>query len=125
MQNRRHFTRVLFKHPATVTHNGHTLDARILDLSFKGVLLELANPEPISIGDSVFVSINLNQHIESIEVKATVVYCQNDHIGLQNRTLDLDSASQLKRLIALNLGDDKLLNRELAELATPSTMADE
>jgi hypothetical protein len=37
-------------------------------------------------------------------------------IGYRWEKIDLDSFSQLKRLVELNLGDPELLNRELSAL---------
>ena len=49
--------------------------------------------------------------------------CQNDlkdhHLGLFCHHIDIDSITHLRRLIELNLGDETLLQRELAELLPP------
>ena len=39
-----------------------------------------------------------------------------DHLGFVCRHIDLDSISHLRRLVELNLGDESLLERELAAL---------
>jgi len=38
-------------------------------------------------------------------------------LGLSCREIDLDSITHLRRLVALNLGDEALLDRELGLLA--------
>ena len=40
------------------------------------------------------------------------------YFGLICRNLDIDSATHLRRLVELNLGDPKLLERELSALVT-------
>ena len=50
-------------------------------------------------------------------MEANLVHVQDEHIGFQYQNMDLDTATHLHRLIELNLGDEKLMERELAELA--------
>jgi hypothetical protein len=39
-----------------------------------------------------------------------------DYIGFQSINMDLDTATYLYRLIELNIGDEKLMEKELVEL---------
>ena len=39
-----------------------------------------------------------------------------EYIGFQYITINLDTVTHLHRLIELNLGDEKLMEKELAEL---------
>ena len=50
-------------------------------------------------------------------MEATVVHHQGQDYGLACREIDLDSVTHLRRLVALNLGDAALLERELTLLA--------
>ena len=42
-----------------------------------------------------------------------------DLVGMVCRHIDVDSISHLRRLVELNLGDEALLERELAALGEP------
>ena len=54
-------------------------------------------------------------------MQVTVVHIETEEesieIGLDCTAIDLDSISILRRLIELNLGDSKQLNKELSELS--------
>ena len=45
---------------------------------------------------------------------------RNNCIGLTCDSIDIDSATHLKRLIELNVGSAELLNRNLEHLAVPN-----
>ncbi|VAX04921.1 hypothetical protein MNBD_GAMMA20-584, partial [hydrothermal vent metagenome] len=47
-------------------------------------------------------------------------HSENDHIGFRCEHIDLESISHLRRLVELNLGDAKLLDRELSALTRGS-----
>lgn len=51
-----------------------------------------------------------------INLAIIVVHHENDHIGFKTEHMDLDTATNLRRLVELNLGDENLLERELSEL---------
>jgi hypothetical protein len=52
-------------------------------------------------------------------MEVTVVHHQGDCYGLACRGIDLDSVTHLRRLVALNLGDEALLEREIRLLLAP------
>ncbi|WP_105255669.1 PilZ domain-containing protein [Pseudoalteromonas sp. T1lg75] len=118
MHERRHFTRVLFHRPALVTDNQHQYHCQLLDLSLKGALIshpENFNPTP---GTNLQLSFTLDETDIDIQMNTEVAHIEELHIGLRCTLIDLDSAAHLKRLIELNVGDDKLLHRELVQLAS-------
>jgi hypothetical protein len=45
-----------------------------------------------------------------------VAHQENDEMGLNCKDIDVDSITHLRRLVELNLGDPKLLERELSAL---------
>lgn len=55
---------------------------------------------------------------DEVEINLAVmaVHSEEDHIGFKTEHMDLDSATHLRRLVELNLGDENLLERELSEL---------
>lgn len=50
-------------------------------------------------------------------MEGQVAQRQSRRLGFQCNRIDLESMSQLKRLVELNLGNEALLERELTELA--------
>jgi hypothetical protein len=49
-------------------------------------------------------------------MRVRVAHNHGEHIGLQCRHIDLDSITHLRQLVAANLGDAALLDRELAQI---------
>ncbi|WP_462158980.1 PilZ domain-containing protein [Pseudoalteromonas sp. GB56] len=118
MENRRHFTRIIFQRPALVMFNADHYGCHLLDLSLNGALVSLpAGLNPV-IGQNVELIFNLAGSDIDIKMQTQVAHVDKESLGLHCTELDLDSATHLKRLIELNVGDDKLLHRELAQLAS-------
>ena len=52
----------------------------------------------------------------TIRMEVAVVHHLAGYYGLACREIDLDSVTHLRRLVALNLGDETLAEREFAQL---------
>jgi PilZ domain len=115
---RRQFSRVSFDAPAqlTVLQGKHT--AKVLDLSFKGALVSLPEPTRWPVGTSCQLTLHLAELDVSIGMLAEVAHTEDTLLGLQCRSIDLDSITHLRKLIELNLSDPALLERDLHALAT-------
>jgi hypothetical protein len=116
-QERRQFQRVLFDAPAQLITPRAVHASRVVDLSLKGVLVQ--RPEgwrPVPDG-GVLIDIALDEAGAGIRLHAAVAHIEPDRVGLCCRHIDVDSATRLRRLVELNLGDASLLERELATLA--------
>lgn len=112
---RRRFHRFAFDAPTEITQNARRWEVELHDVSLKGLLVKRP---PDWNGDP-------NQPFEALlelgggaQVKMEVVLTrtQDDLLGFVCRHIDLDSISHLRRLVELNLGDESLLERELAAL---------
>ncbi|MFY8274186.1 PilZ domain-containing protein [Pseudoalteromonas sp. SSDWG2] len=118
MENRRHFTRIIFQRPALVMVNAQHYGCHLLDLSLNGALIS----HPLGLhpdsGQKLELVFNLAGSDIDIKMQCEIAHIDQEFIGLHCLELDLDSATHLKRLIELNVGDDKLLHRELAQLAS-------
>ena len=98
----------------------------MLDLSLQGALVTLPNDWDEEL-TQLTLSFSLSDvAIEelSITMDVEVKHLRDQQIGLKCLHLDLESASHLKRLIELNLGDDALLHRELEHLVDQNKEAD-
>ena len=118
MENRRHFTRIIFQRPALIMFNADHFGCHLLDLSLNGALVSHPLGLNPTSGQHVELVFTLAGSDIDIKMKAEVAHVEADSIGLHCTELDIDSATHLKRLIELNVGDDKLLHRELAQLAS-------
>lgn len=114
----RHFTRIPFNTSATIisARTGHKTMAELIDISFKGVLIQKPDDWQGINGEHFTLHIQLAGDEIQINLTVIAVHHENDHIGFKTEHMDLDTATNLRRLVELNLGDESLLERELSEL---------
>lgn len=114
----RHFTRIPFNTSATIisTRTGHKIMAELIDISFKGVLIQKPDDWQGINGEHFTIHIQLAGDEIQINLAVIEVHHENDHVGFKTEHMDLDTATNLRRLVELNLGDESLLDRELSEL---------
>ncbi len=115
---RRHFQRVDFDHSGMLTLGKVSCDCKLIDISLKGALVEVAKADGAQInqgtkGSALF---KLSNDVNDICMDIEVMHIENARIGLRCTHIDLDSISHLRRLIELNTGDPELLDRELLAL---------
>lgn len=114
---RRHHIRIAFDTPAQLSTPEQRCDVQVLDLSFKGALVALPAGWTGRVGDPCLLRIGLDPSDARIVMVAEVAHIEGSHAGLQCRSIDLDSVTQLRQLMSLNLSDPALLERELRVLA--------
>jgi len=115
-ENRRHFQRILFHRPLQLSLPGSQLPGQLLDISLKGALLECPQWQP-ELGEQARLQVELGD-VEpfNIDIEVQVAHAEDGHIGVRITSLDLQSASRLRRLVEWNLADPQLLERELQQL---------
>ena len=112
-KEQRRFKRIPFDMPARIIS---TTTVRVIDVSLKGALIFKPPLWKGSKGDSISIEIPLDSGATVIRMDMRVAHIEAERIGLVCEHIDLDSITHLRRLVELNLGDDELLHRELAEL---------
>lgn len=115
MTDQRHFHRVGHDARATLSLGQQIWPCVVQDLSLRGCLVELTRPETLAPGEVYHLGIHLSYSIH-IEMDVEPVRQDGPHVGLQCLRIDADSIAQLRRLIELNTGDSRLLEREIREL---------
>ncbi|MGH1448241.1 MAG: PilZ domain-containing protein [Pseudomonadaceae bacterium] len=115
-EDRRRFTRVPFDARTLLRQDGVDIEVQLVDLSLHGLLV--LEPER---WDHVSEDAQFNAVIElaegsQIRMDVHLAHAEEGLLGFECDHIDLDSISHLKRLIALNTGDEKLLERELGGL---------
>lgn len=107
--------RIQFNAPAIVHAGKGDWHGELLDISLQGVLIRTPFGWQGEIGDECTVDFQLgNEVVVSMSVK--IAHIEADYVGMHCEHIDIDSATHLRRLVELNLGDEKLLNREFAAL---------
>ena len=117
---RRVFSRIPFNAKAFLTIAGAHYEAELVDVSLKGALIKMAKPPALApnAAASVRLVFAAEGEAEPLEVlmEANVVHILEDKMGLLAISMDLDSATHLRRLVELNMGDPLLLERELSAM---------
>jgi len=117
-EEKRHFTRIPMEGVVKIYGSNKKWETRLLDISLKGALLQRPEGYDGENGDNCSVEVVLDPHWAHIAMHGKVSHQTYGNIGFSCHHIDLDSISHLKRLVELNLGDESLLERELAELTS-------
>jgi len=112
---RRRFQRIAFDAPTEIIQGDRRWTAELHDVSLKGLLVKRPANWNGDTNQPFEATLSL---ADDTQVKMDVVLTrtQDDLLGFVCRHIELDSISHLRRLVELNLGDESLLERELAAL---------
>lgn len=114
----RRFARIPFRGPAVLEVGPTKTECMLLDVSLKGALVEVPAALNAKSGDACSVLIRLGTGDAHVTMVGEVVHVTGNHVGVACNEMDLDSAAHLRRLVELNLGDEALLEREIAALVS-------
>lgn len=112
---RRRFQRIAFDAPTVIRQGERQWSATLHDISLKGLLIGTPrdwNGDP----DQPFEALIELGNEARVKMEVVLTRTQPQSLGFVCRHIDLESISHLRRLIELNLGDEQLLERELAAL---------
>ncbi len=114
-ENRRNFSRIVFDGHALLSQDSNQWQVTLVDLSLKGLLIEQPQHWQPDTQRPLQATIPLSEET-SITLTINWRHSHNGQVGFECAPIDIDSISHLRRLVELNLGDDNLLERELAAL---------
>ncbi|MEO5363634.1 MAG: PilZ domain-containing protein [Magnetococcus sp. DMHC-8] len=108
--DRRHFSRVDFRHQLTLTNaDGAEYPGAFDDISLKGMLF-WSSPLPEK-GESL-AGVLLLGEIE-MHIVGVVVHSHRDRgAAIRFQGMDVDSFSHLRRLVSLNMGNSETIDKE-------------
>ena len=113
---RRRFSRIVFHRPADLDVRIAQGTCEVLDVSFKGALVEVPFHFPAHVGQSCTLAIRLDAGDAVIRMEGEIVHREGTQAGIRCLEIDLDSMAHLRRLVELNVGDEEVLHRELSAL---------
>ena len=111
---RRRYSRISFHEAATFQVALGQWPCEVLDLSLRGALIAVTIPD-IAVGTSCLLELQLDDEI-CVRMEGHVAHHHDNQVGIVCDMTDLDSISHLRRLLALNLGDASLLDREFSTM---------
>jgi len=113
--DKRRFQRVLYRAGATLTVNDEVYPCRVVDISLKGCLLEFPVEWRGSLDQLSHLTLELSDEL-AIDMTLSFAHGSGTQAGFSCEHIDIDSMTNLRRLVELNLGDSGLLERELLAL---------
>ena len=117
-KEKRHFSRVPFVADVQLHFVlPHAIyKASLHDISLKGALIEFSQPVEQFDRKACRLFLELSEGGERIVMEGLVVHHEGRNVGIRCQYIDMDSMINLRRLVELNLGDEALLGREMAEM---------
>lgn len=116
---KRHFHRIFYNSDATLSHGTSVTSCKIIDISLKGCLLQFDEPWNSPLEDNYSLNLQLSDDVK-ITMQLKVTHVIGNDAGFKCEHIDIDSISQLRRLVELNLGDSEMLERDLLALTALS-----
>ncbi len=114
--DRRRFTRIPFDAATYLQQDDWQLPVQLLDISLRGLLAMQPDGWDERRRKQSFIAIIELTEGSHIRMEVSLAHAEEGMLGFQCEHIDLDSISHLRRLVALNLGDEELLERELGAL---------
>lgn len=114
---RRRFQRIAFDAPTVLVQGEQRWTVVLHDLSLKGLLVE----EPTNWNGDAEQTFEAQVQLSDdtlVTMQVALTRNQPGFLGFVCQHIDLESISHLRRLVELNLGDEALLERELAALGS-------
>ncbi|MGL4249946.1 MAG: PilZ domain-containing protein [Aeromonas sp.] len=116
MSERRRFARILYLTMAELTQGEQKWQTLLADVSLQGALLVRPDDWQSSSNKEYQLSFRLNGSDIEIKMQVELNHEATKKLGFYCHHIDIDSATHLRRMIELNVGDEKLLHRELEQL---------
>lgn len=115
----RRFSRIKFISVSTLQCGSRALRVRLIDIALRGALVETEELLPPVLQQDCCLLLSLDSALQQIEMHGRIVHQEGTRLGIECRSIDVDSLTTLRRMLELNLGDPELVNRELSQLFTP------
>lgn len=113
---KRKFHRISFDAPCELHAIDSVWTTEVLDISLKGVLVKRPEGWDVPLNQPCEVVIHLDGEQVGIVMAVELKHIESQRLGFKCEYIDLESATHLKRLVELNLGDQVLLEREFTRL---------
>lgn len=113
---KRKFHRISFDAPCELHALESVWTTEVLDISLKGVLVKRPEGWDVPLNQPCEVVVHLDGQQAGIVMAVELKHVEARRLGFKCQYIDLESATHLKRLVELNLGDQVLLEREFTHL---------
>lgn len=115
LEEKRQFTRVSFVTQAKLSQGDQLWLGHVVDISFKGVLLNSRSPLCFDKNQAITAEIFFDNG-SSMKIKVKEAHNNGQFYGFEFLELDVDGMTHLRNIVMHNLGDDSACERELISL---------
>lgn len=114
---KRLFSRIPFHAKVLLSTFPGKHECDLMDISLKGALLRPGMPWGGKIGDVCGLLVELaGDAANSIYMAGEIAHMEAGRVGIRCTEIDLDSITNLRRLVELNLGDEETMGREISAM---------
>jgi len=114
-KEKRNFHRIFYNSAVTLSTESGSQACTLVDISLKGCLLKFESPWSGDLESIYTLSLQLSDEL-TISMQVSVAHVIDSEAGFKCEHIDIESISQLRRLVELNLGDSDILERDLLAL---------
>lgn len=115
MEQRRKFSRIEFDAECSLVVEGRVFEISLVDISMKGALVERPEPWEHTPNRKCQLLLKLDEGGVTLTMDMEEARIIEGHLGLVCVSIDVESATHLRRLLELNFGDAALVERELVQ----------
>lgn len=112
---RRRFQRIPFDAPTELRQGNRRWPVKLLDLSFKGLLVECPQPWDADLTQDFDAIIELDPQ-NRVKMQVELRHEEPHRLGFTCLYIDIESMTHLHRLVELNVADSTEMMRELRQL---------
>lgn len=112
---RRRFERISFDAPTDLTQGEKSWAVKLLDISFKGILIEAPDDWDGDHEQLFHGAIKLSADT-IVHMDLRLAHREGNHFGFLCRRVSIESMDHLRKIVELNLGDSTKLEREFRQL---------
>jgi len=113
--DKRHFQRIFFNAKAELESNGVKTECIVKDICLNGCLLQFESDWQATPDTLYTLTLSLGPDV-GIAMQLSYAHSHQRLVGFKCENIDIDSITNLRRLVELNLGDSALVDRELSML---------
>jgi len=115
-EERRDFSRIALKRPATLEAAGKRITCELVDVSLCGALVRVPPRAALAEGQPCTLKVRLDEGAAWLQMAGVVAHVGEGTAGVRSRVADLDTIAHIRRLLEVHLDDEKLLHREIGAL---------
>lgn len=113
MNEKRHFVRVTFHNKVKVDFGNKSISGELENISLNGALITFDQPCSLTPSDLATLHLALSEYEHTLQMSAVLAHHEQNSYGFKFKEMDINTMSDLRRLLELNTGDETEIVHEL------------